>query len=612
MEKHRIKRFVVPIFDMSLITISYVFSYVIRFDFNIQVYQRYHTASHIVFFVVFGIHLFFYYLFRIQKTIWSKTSLDDFLKIIVMNVASAALVFLLRYLQMVKGLSYSVILLMLMLNILGMYFSRVAYRYLLIYTSKKKKQESAKRVLIYGAGSAGRMILSEILENPRYDYHVVGLIDDDVDLHHTRIMGTPILGGVEVLDRNLDIDEVFIAMPSVSHAHRQRIINSVSQLKIPTKIVTSSDLLIQSSDFRRSMRPLNVLDLLGRPEIVINDQEISNTLHQNVIMVTGAGGSIGSELVRQIVKYKPKKLILIDIHETGLYGLEQELMMDFKGAHLAPVEMEVLIKSIRDFDGLDAVFEYVKPDVVFHAAAHKHVPLMEKVPEEAIKNNILGTHNLIQLSIKHKVKRFVNISTDKAVNPTNVMGASKRFNEMMLQAYNKVSDTQFVAVRFGNVLGSNGSVIPLFQKQIEQGGPLTVTHPDITRYFMTIPEAVSLVLQSVVYAQGGEIFVLDMGEPVRILELAEKVIEFSGYRPYKDIQIEYVGLRPGEKLYEELLLSEEGLEKTPNSLIYIARPLNHSVDVIESKLFKLKDALNKNDVDYKELLKEMVPSYVEH
>lgn len=477
---------------------------------------------------------------------------------------------------------------------------------------REERRKDAKHILIYGAGSAGRMILVEILENPNYHYHVVGFIDDNKNLHRTRIYGTPVLGGKEFLERYLiknDIDEIIVAMPSVSHATRQNVLNSLTKYKIETKVVSSSFHLIQSSDFRRVLRPINVLDLLGRSEIVIDDTQIRRTLSGKTVMITGAGGSIGTELTRQILTRDPERLILVDVNETGLYAIQQEILMKVKHGQVVPVELEVLVKSIRDYEGLESVFEKTKPEIIFHAAAHKHVPLMEAVPEEVIKNNILGTYNLIKLSDKYKVEKFVNISTDKAVNPINVMGATKRYNEMMLQAFNNKSDSRFVAVRFGNVLGSNGSVVPLFQHQIASGGPVTVTHPEITRYFMTIPEAVSLILQSAVYAQGGEIFVLDMGEPVKILDMAKKAIELSGLRPYKDIQIEYIGLRPGEKLYEELLISEEGMDKTANELIYIAKPMDITMEQIEQGIMLLKKALEVKEFDHKALLKQLVPTY---
>ena len=458
------------------------------------------------------------------------------------------------------------------------------------------------------------MILTEILENVDYDYHVVGFMDDNVALHKTRIFSTTVYGGIDELDfvfDKYDIDEVIVAMPSQSRDTVQPILNALTKYKVTINKVSSSKLLIESSNFRQSLRSINVLDLLGRKEIVIDDIEIQNTIKDKVVMITGAGGSIGSELVRQIVTREPKFLILIDVNETGIYAIQQEIRIQMKQGIIPVVDGISLIKSIREKDALEAVFKEYKPELVFHAAAHKHVPLMESVPEEALKNNILGTFNLIKLSDKYNVQKFVNISTDKAVNPTNVMGATKRFNEMMLQTLNKSSKTKFVAVRFGNVLGSNGSVVPLFKKQIQSGGPLTVTHPDITRYFMTIPEAVSLVLQSAVYAKGGEIFVLDMGKPVKILDMAEKIIELSGLKPYEDIDIQFVGLRPGEKLYEELLMDEEGMTKTPNDLIFVTKPMDFTEAFIYESISKINRALEESNTDYIALLKELVSTYKE-
>ena len=495
---------------------------------------------------------------------------------------------------------------------LFMYIARSFYRYAILMHTRSERKQSGKQILIYGAGSAGRLILTEILENSNYDYHVVGFLDDNPTLYKTGIFNTPVLGGLDSLDEILElykIDEVILAMPSKSRSEVQPILNALTKHNVDVRKVSSSKLLLESSDFRKSLRPINVLDLLGRPEIVIDDIANTETLKDKVILVTGAGGSIGSELVRQIVVRKPKLLILLDINETGLYSIQQEIKMGVQNGMFPSVEKVSLTKNIRDFKNLEKIFKQYRPEIVFHAAAHKHVPLMETVPEEVIKNNILGTYNLIKLSDQYHIQKFVNISTDKAVNPTNVMGATKRFNEMMLQTLNQSSKTQFVAVRFGNVLGSNGSVVSLFEKQIASGGPVTVTHPDITRYFMTIPEAVSLVLQSGVYAEGGEIFVLDMGQPVKILDMAEKLIELSGFKPYEDIDIQFVGLRPGEKLYEELLMEEEGLRRTPNDLIFVTKPMHFSVEFIYESISKLENSLTLENYDYKQLLKEIVSTY---
>lgn len=611
MDKETIKRWFVPVFDMGLVAFSYVLAWGIRFDFQIENFKQFYQGEPQSFLLMMGVHLFFYHLLKLSYTVWHKTSLDEFVRIVVMNIAGAIILVILRLSHLLNGHPVAIIIMMAMFNILFMFVSRAGYRYLRAYLTQKERRNNGERILIYGAGSAGRMILSEIIENPSYDYHVAGIVDDNKKLHGTRIYGTLISGGREVVDdiiKKEDVQTVIVAMPSTSKKLRQDILQMLTKYKVEIKVVSSSQSLLEGQDFRHSLRKVNVLDLLGRQEIVIDDDEIESTLKGKKVMVTGAGGSIGSELVRQIISKNPSRLILVDIYETGLYSIEQELNIKMREGKLPSTEIVTLVKSIRDYQSMDAVFKLTKPDIVYHAAAHKHVPLMETVPEEAIKNNILGTHNLILLSLKYKINKFVNISTDKAVNPTNVMGATKRFIEMMLQAYN-TEETKFVAVRFGNVLGSNGSVVPLFEKQIANGGPITLTHPDITRYFMTIPEAVSLVLQAGVYAEGGEIFVLDMGNEVKIKHMAIKMIELSGLRPHKDIRLEYIGLRPGEKLYEELLMAEEGMSKTPNDLIFIANPIQYSVDEIEAAILELKDAIMTPGYDYHPLLERLIPTY---
>lgn len=358
-------------------------------------------------------------------------------------------------------------------------------------------------------------------------------------------------------------------------------------------ILSGSEDMITAAGVRRNLREINIEDLLGRNEIQLQNSELEQLIESKRILVTGAGGSIGSELVRQLIRYNPATIVMMDISENSLYELQQELNIKRKdGLINQTTSFYPIITSIRDLKGLDMVFEKGKFDVIFHAAAHKHVPLMETMPSEAVKNNIFGSHNMIELAKKYKVETFVSISTDKAVNPTNVMGATKRFVEKMIQAEREGCCTKFVAVRFGNVLGSNGSVIPVFKKQIASGGPLTVTHPEIIRYFMTIPEAVSLVLQAATYGEGGEIFVLDMGDPVKILDLAEKMITLAGYKPYEDIDIKFTGLRPGEKLYEELLMDEEGLGQTPNPLIKVAEPMHIKREEILRDLEKLRRVMN--------------------
>ncbi|NLC64711.1 MAG: polysaccharide biosynthesis protein [Erysipelothrix sp.] len=614
MNKEFIKMYFEPLYDLSIVGLSYILGYWIRYDFSVQMLRDSTHITPMGYASVFVIHAFFYFSLRIHQTVWSKTSLSEYMRIVIMNLLSGGMLINFRLLGILKDQSMGALMIMMLLNMIFMFISRGMYRYMRLLNMRKSRKHSGKQILIYGAGSSGRMILTEILENVDYDYHVVGFMDDNVALHKTRIFSTTVYGGIDELDfvfDKYDIDEVIVAMPSQSRDTVQPILNALTKYKVTINKVSSSKLLIESSNFRQSLRSINVLDLLGRKEIVIDDIEIQNTIKDKVVMITGAGGSIGSELVRQIVTREPKFLILIDVNETGIYAIQQEIRIQMQQGIIPMVDGISLIKSIREKDALEAVFKEYKPELVFHAAAHKHVPLMESVPEEALKNNILGTFNLIKLSDKYNVQKFVNISTDKAVNPTNVMGATKRFNEMMLQTLNKSSKTKFVAVRFGNVLGPNGSVVPLFKKQIQSGGPLTVTHPDIARYFMTIPEAVSLVLQSAVYAKGGEIFVLDMGKPVKILDMAEKIIELSGLKPYEDIDIQFVGLRPGEKLYEELLMDEEGMTKTPNDLIFVTKPMDFTEAFIYESISKINRAIEESNTDYIALLKELVSTYKE-
>lgn len=478
-----------------------------------------------------------------------------------------------------------------------------------------KYKNNYKRVLIYGAGEAGRLIVREIYQNPVYEYNLLGFIDDDSEKKGNILSGFRVLGtgdDLPSLIREFNINKIIVAMPSESRIHRSEVIKRVVDSKVESVKVVSSLIIADPTDVNKSLRNVEIKDLLNRKEIKFVDSEIKTIIEGKKVLITGAGGSIGSEIVRQVITHNPKQIVCLDINETGLYQIEQEISIARRLGKLSEsIEVIALIGSIRDKQRMNTVFDTYRPNIVFHAAAHKHVPLMETSPKEAIKNNIFGTKNIIDLSIKYSVERFINISTDKAVNPTNVMGATKRFIEMMLQNANSIqNDTIFCAVRFGNVLGSNGSVIPLFKEQIAKGGPVTVTHPEMVRYFMTIPEAVSLVLQAATYANDGEIFVLDMGEPVKIADLAYNLIKLSGYEPNKEIEIKFVGLRPGEKLYEELLMAEEGLQKTANDLIYIAKPTEIETKYINECLEKLSSSLACEElIHVKEILATVVPTY---
>lgn len=518
------------------------------------------------------------------------------------------------------------------LLVLGIRFS---YRFVLLLR-KRMGRTRGGRVMLIGAGAAGHLILRDVNHGLRYNDRVYCIIDDNPNKWHRFIDNVPIVGGrnsILVSVKKYQIDKIYVAIPSATPEEKRDILNVCKESGCELKILPGIYQLASGEVSVGAMKDVSVEDLLGRKPIHVEMDEIFQFLQGKTILVTGGGGSIGSELCRQIAGHSPKQLIIFDVYENNAYEIEQELKDTYPELNLV-----VLIGSVRDSKRIDGVFETYRPDVVYHAAAHKHVPLMETSPCESIKNNAIGTYKTAYAAMRNGCQRFVLISTDKAVNPTNVMGASKRLCEMVIQTFDKMikagreaelpvlrshpesvsgtvrcpngqAKTEFVAVRFGNVLGSNGSVIPLFKKQIQKGGPVTVTHPDIIRYFMTIPEAVSLVLQAGTYAKGGEIFVLDMGAPVKIDTLARNLIKLSGFRPDLDIKIEYTGLRPGEKLYEEKLMAEEGMKTTPNHLIHIGRPIPFDTDRFLTQLQELMYASYDNRSDIRELIAEMVPTY---
>jgi FlaA1/EpsC-like NDP-sugar epimerase len=496
---------------------------------------------------------------------------------------------------------------------------RIIFRKTFFTLTRAGEYNDNERTLIVGAGNAARMILNEIRtaqgdeNNPSSAIEPVGLVDDDKGKMHTRINGVKVLGttnDIPELAEALKADQIIFAIPSCDKKTRQRILGICSQTKCRIKVIPFLGNLIfddKHTELISQAADIKIEDLLGREPVTFDKKDIKELIKGKKCMVTGGGGSIGSELVRQIAKYEPEQIIIVDIYENNAYEVQQEIIME----HGDSVNIETIISSVRDYNKMEKIFKQYKPNLVFHAAAHKHVPLMEVVPEEAVKNNIVGTFNVATLSELYKADKFVMISTDKAVNPTNVMGCTKRVCEMIIQYKAQFSaHTEFVTTRFGNVLGSNGSVIPLFRRQIESGNPVTVTHPEIIRYFMTIPEAVSLVLEAGAMASGGEIFVLDMGAPVKILTLAENLIRMYGKEPYKEVEIKFTGLRPGEKLYEELLMDEEGLKKTTNEKIFIGNQISIEPEKLLAQLDELEKCANENDSDKViEKLEEMVPTF---
>lgn len=491
---------------------------------------------------------------------------------------------------------------------------RVILKVLALFRLRKKhdpetfSDEEKRRLLIIGAGKAGNMLLREINSTAlRNSLEIVGFIDDDKNVLGQTINGVKILGtrnDICKVAKDYGIDEIIIAIPSLSQREKADLLEVCNKTDCELKTVPGLYQLIDGEVTIQSVRKVDINDLLGREPITTELDSVMKYVRNKTIIVTGGGGSIGSELCRQLAENSPKRLIIFDIYENNAYDIQNELRSTYP-----ELDLVVLIGSVRDSVRVNQVFETYRPDIVYHAAAHKHVPLMEDSPKEAVKNNVFGTFNVVSAADRYHVSRFVMISTDKAVNPTNIMGTTKRICEMIVQSYNAKSKTEFVAVRFGNVLGSNGSVIPLFRRQIKEGGPVTVTHPDIIRYFMTIPEAVSLVLQAGAFAKGGEIFVLDMGKPVKIVDLAENLIRLSGFKPYVDIDIQFTGLRPGEKLYEEMLMDEEGLTKTSNNRIFIGHPINFNEEELMDELNELKELAFSDDGDIKSMLNKIVPTY---
>lgn len=546
-----------------------------------------------------------FWIFRLYHSLWRYASMTE-LGNIVLACLSAALVQLVALPVLGWSVPRSYFILQPIFLILLTTVERYSYRFLRRWRNQGRGGPE-HRVMIIGAGEAGQMLLRELQDTPNLHYRPVCIIDDDERRWGRYIQNVKIVGGRERIQRTaqkMGVDVIMIALPSMSKRQRKEIVDLCRRTHCEVKILPGMAQLIQGEYFVGQLRPVDLEDLLGRDTIQVDVKTIGDYVRGKRVLVTGGGGSIGSELCRQIASHSPETLVIFDIYENNAYDIQQELIKRYPD-----LDLRVEIGSVRDEGRLNDIFGLFRPQLVYHAAAHKHVPLMEESPNEAVKNNVFGTLKTVVMADKYQVERFVLISTDKAVNPTSLMGATKRICEMIIQSYNAHSETDYVAVRFGNVLGSNGSVVPLFRKQIAEGGPVTVTHPDVTRYFMTIPEAVSLVLQAGATARGGEIFVLDMGEPVKIVDMARKLIELSGLKPDEDIKIEYTGLRPGEKLYEELLLDEEGLTKTDNDLIYIGKPISFDEEVFAEQLQRLKKSAYAEDGSVWEMVEEIVPNY---
>ena len=607
-----LRRFLLAVFDVICISASGYIALFVRFDLSIAQIDTNFLDKYTIYLAIYIVlSLIIFALFHMYNSLWEFASVKEMVYII----AAGSLAVLCQMIGMTIMFSrdnayamprsfWPLELIILIMLVGGV---RLLYR-LLRRMDTRGRSDSLKRILLIGAGDAGNTILREIKQSRYLDGKVVCVIDDDPAKQGSFIQGVKIAGirsDIPVLVDKYNITDIFIAIPSLPRKELKEIVDLCSETTCSIKTLPGMYQIINDEVSVRKLRNVAIEDLLGRDKVEIKTDKISDYITDKVVMVTGGGGSIGSELCRQIADYKPKTLIILEIYENNAYDIQKEL----EATH-SELNLVTLIASVRNTNRMEYIFDRYRPEIVFHAAAHKHVPLMEDSPSEAIKNNVYGTLKLSKLCSKYAVRRMVLISTDKAVNPTNIMGASKRMCEMIIQAYNDKSATEFVAVRFGNVLGSNGSVIPLFKKQIEAGGPVTVTHKDIVRYFMTISEAVSLVLTAGAMAKGGEIFVLDMGEPVKIDDMARNLIRLSGYVPDRDIEIVYTGLRPGEKLYEELLMDEEGMQSTDNELIHIGRPIDFDEDAFLQELEDSYEAITSEEVDIRDFVRKMVPTYI--
>ena len=612
----RYRNVVLIIIDILVIFAAYIAASFLTQSFekfmsgiNLELLKNSIIISIIIYEIVFAI-------FDLYKNITRYENGKDYLIYILSCLISLGVIIALKFIFQLQLVNIKQLILASILTAVGTVAYRIIIRFILTSGTDQVSnltQDKRKNLLIIGAGEVARDIIKTLKTTMRNSYNIVGLIDDNEGKYHYLISGIKVLGDrYKILDicKENNIDEIFFSISNIAFQDKKEILKICQDTGARIKILPSTADIIKGVNIVEKLRNVEIEDILGRDTIELNNNAIGDIIKDKTVLVTGGGGSIGSELCRQIVKYKPRRLVIFDIYENNLYNIEIEL----KSNNTNNIEIIPVVGSVRDKKKLENVFEVYKPYLVFHAAAHKHVPLMEESPIEAIKNNVFGTYNTVNCADKYNVKKFILISTDKAVNPTNIMGATKRMCEMIIQAKDKESKTDFAAVRFGNVLGSNGSVVPLFKKQIEEGGPVTVTDKEITRFFMTIPEAVGLILQATSYAKGGEIFVLDMGEPVKIYDLAVSLIKLSGFEPNVDIPIKITGLRPGEKLYEELLMSEEGLTKTEHNKIFIGKPSEITNKELEEKISILSNLIEHEETNLKTIrmaISKVVPTYSE-
>ncbi|NTW71224.1 MAG: polysaccharide biosynthesis protein [Eubacteriaceae bacterium] len=598
------KIMVLLICDIILLNISYLLSLYMRFD-N-QIHPVYFNNYFRDMLIIITIKIFIFWIFGLYKRLWIYAGTREVIEISA-AVLMANLLVILYGIFSKNSLPLNLYLLIILTDIMVIGGSRLLYRFIHGGLPQNGNHNKKKRILIVGAGDAGAAVIWEIKNNSQVECEPTAVVDDDPHKQGLTIYGIPVKGTLEDIEkivREDDIDEIIIAVPTLCREKRQQILEVCNRTTKRIRIYPSMQDIIDGKVSIGNIRDVRIDDLLGREPINLSNMHIETLIAGKTVLVTGAGGSIGSELCRQIALYNPEQLMGLDIYENSLFELQMELKSNFKG-----INFRAIVASVTNETRINGIFDEFRPDIVFHAAAHKHVPLMEENPEEAVRNNVFGTLNLIKAADHYRVKKFVLISTDKAVNPTNIMGATKRICEMLIQTMDSKSKTDFSAVRFGNVLGSNGSVIPIFKKQIEKGGPVTVTHPDIIRYFMSLPEAVQLVLTAGAMAKGGEIFILDMGDPVKIMDLAVSLIHLSGFEEDKDISIEIVGLRPGEKLFEELLMDEEGITDTCHEKIFIGKPIFNDYKDFMKKIDRLIISLDDESNDIREMVKGLVPNY---